>query len=72
MKTLIDLVKMAKVSKPVIYKRIERIDKNKPEDFIFSFIKVDGKLKRCWTDEEADEIINAALPSGRQKKVKNE
>jgi len=69
MKTLIDLVKMAKVSKPVIY---ERIDKNKPEDFIFSFIKVDGKLKRCWTDEEADEIINAALPSGRQKKVKNE
>lgn len=72
MKRVEQIAKMAKVSKPVIYKRVGRIDNLKPENHIYTYQKFDGKMKRVWTDEEVQEILAERLPIGCPKKVYSE
>ena len=72
MKDIKEIAELAKVSTTVIYKRIKRIDETRPDDYYPIYRKTGGQPRRYFPEDEATEIINGALPEGRQKKVYSE
>lgn len=69
MKTIKEIQEKAKVSRAMLYRRIERLERIKGDDYKPEY---NHERKRVFSDEDANWLIHGALKPGRPKKVYRE